>query len=132
MARTKRAVMAYLVAAVFGLLSAIFLLVALYTYLARIYGPVTTAICFALVFFLIAAAMVITHRIQAGVEERRIARKRKTDLVGLGTTAAVAALPSLMQSRRRGAGIAAAASPLALGLAYILYRRRRGAHRSDI
>ncbi len=132
-ARTKRALAAYLSAGVFALLGAIFVLIAVFGYLARIYGPVTTAGWFAIVFFLIAGGIVVVHRVKAGIEQRRIAQKRRTDLVGLGTTAAVAAIPSLMQGRRRrGAGWAAAASPVALALAYFMYRRHRGAHRSDL
>ena len=127
--RTKRAVLAYAVALLFVLLGVSFLLVAGYIQLARMVGPLTAAIGLGVVFFVIGGIILAVHQSRARTEQRRVAEKRKTDLVSLGATAAIAALPSMMRGRGRAAGAAAAVSPLVLGVAYALYQRRRNADR---
>lgn len=126
--RTKRAVAAYALALVFILLGAGFLLVAAYIQLARMFGPLTAALSLGIVFLVIGGIVLAAHQARARTEQRRVAEKRKTDLVSLGATAAIAALPSMMRGRRgRATGAAAAVTPLVLGVAYALYQRRRHA-----
>ncbi|WP_312797884.1 hypothetical protein [Tianweitania sp.] len=126
--RTKRAVLAYVVALVFVLLGVSFLLVAGYIQLARMFGPLVAALGLGIGFVVIGGIVLVVHQSRARTEQRRVAEKRKTDLVSLGATAAIAALPNMMRGRRgRATGAAAAVTPLVLGVAYALYQRRRNA-----
>ncbi len=126
--RAKRAAIAYAIFLVFALLGAVFLLGAAYIQLARMYGPLTAALGLGIGFLVIGVLVLVVHLVKARAEQRRIAAKRKTDVMGLGATAAIAALPSLIQGRRgKAAGAAAAVAPIVLGVAYALYRRRREA-----
>lgn len=130
--RTKRAVLAYVLALVFVLLGASFLLVAAYIQLARMFGPLTAALGLGIAFVVIGGIVIGVHQVKARAEQRRVAAKRKTDLVGLGATAAIAALPNILQGRRgKATGAAAAVTPLVLGVAYALYQRRRNADQPD-
>lgn len=129
--RTKRAVAAYLVALVFVLLGVGFLIVAAYIQFARMFGPLTAALALGIGFVVIGGIIVAVYQMRARAEQRRVAEKRRTDMVSLGATAAVAALPSLLRGRRGRATGAAAAVPLVLGVAYALYQRRRHADDAD-
>lgn len=131
--RAKRAAGAYALALVFVLLGAGFLLIAAYIQIARMVGPVYAALGFGIVFVVIGVVVIALHSAQARRERRRIAEKRRTDFVGLGATAAIAALPSFLKGRRgRATGVAAALSPVVLSVAYALYQRRRNADKSDL
>ena len=126
--RAKRAAGAYALALVFLLLGASFLLLAIYIQIATMIGPIMAAVGFGVVFLLIGILVVVAHRVGLRAEQRRIAEKRKTDFVGMGATAAISALPLFLRGRRgKATGVAAALSPVALGLAYAMYRRRRQA-----
>lgn len=130
--RTKRAAAAYAVAGLLVLLGLIFLLIAAYAYAAREIGPVTAALCFGAGFVVIGGLVLTIHQLRARAEQRRIAAKRKTDLYGLGATAAVAAIPGLMQGRKgRATGTAAVLTPAIIAIAYALYKRRRDADERD-
>lgn len=130
--RTKRAVLAYVLALVFVLLGASFLLVAGYIQLARMFGPLAAALGLGIGFVVVGGIVIAIHQLRARAEQRRVAEKRKTDFVSLGATAAVAALPNMMRGRRgKATGAAAAITPLVLGVAYALYQRRRNADDPD-
>jgi uncharacterized membrane protein (DUF485 family) len=131
--RAKRAAGAYALALVFVLLGAGFLLIAAYIQAARMIGPLTAALIFGIVFVLIGVVVIALHLSRERAERRRIAEKRRTDLVGLGATAAMTALPGLLRGRRgRATGMAAALSPVVLAVAYGLYKRRRNADEPDL
>lgn len=130
--RTKRAAVAYAVAGLLALVGVIFLLIAAYAYAAREIGPITAALSFGGGFLLVGIVIVAVYQIRARAEQRRIAAKRKKDLYGLGATAAIAAIPTLMQGRGgKATGAAAALAPIVIGVAYALYKRRRDADHSD-
>ncbi|MBS9722524.1 hypothetical protein JYU29_17655 [Tianweitania sp. BSSL-BM11] len=126
--RTKRAVLAYVVALLFVLLGASFLLIGGYIQLARMVGPLAAALILGVGFLVIGVIVLMAHQARARAEQRRIAEKRKSDMVSLGATAAIAALPSMLRGRRgKATGAAAVVTPLVLGVAYSLYQRRRNA-----
>lgn len=123
--RAKRAAIAYAVAGVFALVAVIFLMLAGYHYAARALGPIAAALWIAGGFLVIAVLVVVIHQFRAAAIAKQAARKRQTDAVTLGTTAALAALPSLLRSRK--GATAAFIGPIGLAVAYALYKRRKDA-----
>jgi uncharacterized membrane protein (DUF485 family) len=130
--RTKRAAVAYAIAGILALVGVIFLLIAAYAYAAREFGPITAALGFGIGFVLIGGIVIAVHQIRARIEQKRIAARRKKDLAGLGATAAIAAIPTLLQGRGgKASGAAALILPAAITVAIALYRRRRDADHAD-
>jgi biotin transporter BioY len=116
--RLRRAAIAYLAAAVLGLVGLVFLLLAAWIFLARRVGPMEAALWFAGVFIVLAAVVLIIHRVIAAARRRSAARQRTRDLTSVGASTALVAVPLL--SRTRG-GIGALAVGVALLGGYAIY-----------
>lgn len=131
--RAKRAAIAYAIVLIFAVLGLSFLLFAGFIQLANMYSPLIAALSMGGAFLLIAIIVMVIHQVRARAEQKRIERKRRTDLASLGATAAVASIPSLLKGRKGGkaAGAAAALLPVVIGVAFALYRRRRDADEDD-
>ena len=124
--RVKRTILLNGLMALFGLVGAIFLLVAAYLALADWLGPLYAALIIAGVFLLAALSVYVSNQIAAGRAKREaLTKKRSNETSAFVTTAALTALPALLKSpmvRRFGLPAAALA-------AFLLVRN--GGDRSD-
>jgi len=124
--RVKRTILLNGLMAVFGLVGAIFLLVAAYVALADWLSPLYGALIIAGVFLLAALSVYVSNQIAAGRAKREaLTKKRSNETSAFVTTAALTALPALLKSpmvRRFGLPAAALA-------AFLLVRN--GGDRSD-
>ena len=124
--RVKRTILLNGLMALFGLVGAIFLLVAAYVALADWLSPLYGALIIAGVFLLAALSVYVSNQIAAGRAKREaLTKKRSNETSAFVTTAALTALPALLKSpmvRRFGLPAAALA-------AFLLVRN--GGDRSD-
>jgi len=124
--RVKRTILLNGLMALFGLVGAIFLLVAAYVALADWLSPLYAALIIAGVFLLAALSVYVSNQIAAGRAKREaLTKKRSNETSAFVTTAAITALPALLKSpmvRRFGLPAAALA-------AFLLVRN--GGDRSD-
>ena len=124
--RVKRTILLNGLMALFGLVGAIFLLVAAYVALADWLSPLYAALIIAGVFLLAALSVYVSNQIAAGRAKREaLTKKRSNETSAFVTTAALTALPALLKSpivRRFGLPAAALA-------AFLLVRN--GGDRSD-
>ena len=124
--RVKRTILLNGLIALFGLVGAIFLLVAAYVALADWLSPLYAALIIAGVFLLAALSVYVSNQIAAGRAKREaLTKKRSNETSAFVTTAALTALPALLKSpmvRRFGLPAAALA-------AFLLVRN--GGDRSD-
>ena len=125
--RLKESAVAVAAIALFALIAIVFLLVALYTWLAGWLGPIWAPLIIAGVALLFALILVVALSIQRRATARREAeRKRARETTALVTSAAVSALPGLLESGLlRNVGL-----PLGL-LAAFLYLSRPKHDRED-
>ena len=123
--RIKKDVTAWFVAASFGVIAAVFLLVALHSWLVTLVGPVWAPLAIAGGALLIALIAFLVMRFADAAEHRRsLERKHNVDRTALVTTAAIAAFPLAMNSdlmKKVGLPIGGA-----LAAAYLL--RKPGRH----
>jgi ABC-type multidrug transport system fused ATPase/permease subunit len=129
--RVRQTVLAYVVAAAFGFAAAVFLLLALYIWLARLWGPITAALVFGLFFLAVAMLVILTARMRARARAKRAAQRRQSELVTVGLVSAVSGAPSVFKGRRGRYGAAAALVPLAAMGLYAAYRLVRGGGRDN-
>jgi hypothetical protein len=115
--RAKAAAIAYLVAAVFLLCGAGFMVGAGYIAAARRLGSIEAAIAFSVGFILIGAIVLAVHAIVASARRQR--KKRAVDLATIAGAAALTGVPLLL---KRGAGMGAILAPLIALAAYAVYR----------
>ena len=124
--RVKRTILLNGLMALFGVVGAIFLLVAAYVALADWLSPLYAALIIAGVFLLAALSVYVSNQIAAGRAKREaLTKKRSNETSAFVTTAALTALPALLKSpmvRRFGLPAAALA-------AFLLVRN--GGDRSD-
>ena len=124
--RVKRTILLNGLIALFGLVGAIFLLIAAYVALADWLSPLYAALIIAGVFLLAALSVYVSNQIAAGRAKREaLTKKRSNETSAFVTTAALTALPALLKSpmvRRFGLPAAALA-------AFLLVRN--GGDRSD-
>ena len=124
--RVKRTILLNGLMALFGLVGAIFLLVAAYLALADWLSPLYAALIIAGVFLLAALSVYVSNQIAAGRAKREaLTKKRSTETSAFVTTAALTALPALLKSplvRRFGLPAAALAAFLVV---------RNGGDKSD-
>ena len=124
--RVKRTILLNGLMALFGLVGAIFLLVAAYVALADWLSSLYAALIIAGVFVLAALSVYVSNQIAAGRAKREaLTKKRSNETSAFVTTAALTALPALLKSpmvRRFGLPAAALA-------AFLLVRN--GGDRSD-
>ncbi len=121
--RARRAAIAYAMAALAALCGAVFLIVALYVWAAGRYGPVEAALGIGGGFLVLAALIVILHRMTGGIRRKREVQRRKIDMNAAGVATAVALLPTLLRSK---AGIGALLVPAVAFAAYAIYRENSG------
>lgn len=132
--RMKKDAAAWSAVAVFVAIGVVFLLVALHTWLVLLFGPIWAPLAIAggalLIALIIFAAMRITDAI---AERQQTERKHSAERTALVTTAAIAALPMVMDSdlmKKVGLPIGGA-----LAAAFLLSRssgsRRHNGHAND-
>lgn len=117
--RFKKDAVAWSAVALFALVAFAFLLVALHAWFALMWGPIVAPLLIAVGAILVALAVYAVIAITDGIAKRRADERRHTgDRTALVTTAALTALPLVMQSdlmRRVGIPIGGA-----LAAAYLL------------
>lgn len=118
-ARTRRALVVYAVAALLVLCGAGFLLGAAFVAVAREIGTVPAALWFGGGFVLLALVIVVVHRVSARVSARRAAARRQTEMKAVASAAALALLPTLLAGRGRSLVLIA---PAVAALAYAVWR----------
>ncbi|MBL8584930.1 MAG: hypothetical protein JNL61_22205 [Rhizobiaceae bacterium] len=126
--RARRAAIAYSLASLVALIGAVFLLVAAYIALARSYGAITAAVALGFAFLVLSAILLMVHKIMQGRRVRLDTKRRKSEMMAVATTAAIAALPTLMRGR---GGILTILAPAAAALGYVIYRENFQARRDD-
>jgi hypothetical protein len=126
--RTRRAAAAYLAAGITGLCGVGFLVGAGFIWTAEKYGHLEAAIGFGLGFLLVAGLILLVHKLMASTRAREDERRRRADIAALGTTAAMAVLPTLLRSK---GGIGALLGPVVALAAYAIYRENRKPDGSD-
>lgn len=117
--RTRRALVAYILAALAVTCGLGFLLAALYIWLAARYGSIEAALGMGVAFMIVAGLIVVGHRVAATVRARRAAERRKADLSAVGVATAVALLPALLRSK---AGLGVLLGPAVALAIYAIYR----------
>ncbi|MCA0275654.1 MAG: hypothetical protein LCH86_06600 [Proteobacteria bacterium] len=126
--RARGAVIAYLAAAMLGLCGLGFLVGAAFVWAARRYGTLEAAIGFGVGFLVLAVLILLVHRLATAARAREDRRRRRADLAALGTSAVLAALPTLLRSK---GGIGAVLGPVVALAAYAIYRENRKPDDSD-
>jgi putative Ca2+/H+ antiporter (TMEM165/GDT1 family) len=124
----KRQAIVWGLVGVFGLIFAIFLLVAANTALAGVVGPVIAPLIIAIAAALIALIVFLVAHIQDSIAAKRRAEKEKSaEVTALATTALLTALPLILRSPlMKQIGIPAGAA-LAAGLLL----KKPGSHHHD-
>lgn len=119
LARARRAAVVYALAGLLVLAGVGFLLGAGYIVAARRFGSLEAALGFAGAFILLAIILVISLRIWTKTRARRVAERRKREVTGIATAAALALLPALITRKGVVSGLAV---PLAAAIAYAIWR----------
>jgi hypothetical protein len=117
--RARSAAIAYALAGFLGLFGIVFLLVAGYVALGREIGPVGAALSIGGGFLILAVAVLIVHRFSRRRRIREDTKRRKSELIAVATTTAIAILPTL--ARGKG-GLLTLLAPAAAVVAYAIYR----------
>lgn len=117
--RARRAAIAYMIAAVFGMFGIVFLLVAAYIAAAQRIGPVYAALAFGGAFMVVAILVVLISRIGREQVVRKTSRKRNREMSRIAVTTGLALLPTLMRGR---VGKAALIAPAIAAIVYGIYR----------
>lgn len=125
-ARTRRALVAYAVAALLLLCGAGFLLGAAFVVAARELGAVTAALWFGGGFVVLALVIVAAYRISARAAAKRAAARRQAEAKAVAGAAALALLPTLLAGRGRSLVLIA---PAVAAFAYAVWREN--AQRKD-
>ncbi len=126
--RIRKNAIAWSAVTLFALIGLAFILVALANAATLAWGPIVGPLVIALAAILIAVAIWATMAIVEGIAKRRAAEKRHAqEKTALVTTAALTALPLLLQSSlMRKVGI-----PVGGALAAAFLLSKPGGHRSD-
>ncbi|KAB0679871.1 phage holin family protein [Aureimonas leprariae] len=118
----------YSVAGVFGLVMAIFLLVALFSWVASHLGTVGTALIFAAVFLVLAIVAVVIARISGRPPRPEKEDRLQRDILSIAGVTAMSNAPQLMRLARQKRGLimipAAAAGFFGLYKAIAAFRDR--------
>ncbi|MDX8467244.1 phage holin family protein [Mesorhizobium sp. VK23B] len=117
--RARVTAILYGLAGIFVLCGVGFLVGAAYIWLAARYGPLATSLGFGAGFLVLAALILVIHKLTAGMRARQRARRRKADMTAVGITAALALLPAFAKSR---GGLGALLAPAIALAAYAIYR----------
>lgn len=122
-ARARRAAIVYAVAAVMAFVGLGFLVGAGYIVASRELGNLEAALVFAGVFLIVALILIVAQRIWSKGKARRIAERRKREVTGIASAAALALLPALLS--RKGALPGLAAVPIIAAIAYAIWRENK-------
>lgn len=117
--RARYATIAYILAAVFGMLGLAFLISAGFVWTARRFGHIEAALGFGVGFLAVAGLVLVTHKFAARSRAREHKRKRSSDMAAMGVATALAVLPTLLRSK---GGLAAVLGPVLAIAAYAIYR----------
>lgn len=120
--RFRRAAIVYLLAAIAATVGLGFLVGAGFVAAAGRHGTIEAALAFGTAFLVVAALVVVIHRISSGVHASRVARRRSTDLATIGVAAALAMLPSLLRGK---GGLGVLVGPALAAAAYAIYKENR-------
>lgn len=101
LARMRRLAGLYAVMAVFGLLTAVFLIGSLFIFLAEIFGGLATALGFAGAFFLVFVVFWIMTIMVRRTPSRRADDRLQRDVASIAGVAALSNAPLLLRSVRR-------------------------------
>ena len=126
--RARRALIAYVLAAMAALCGAGFFIGAFYIWAAERYGPIEAALWIGGGFVALAIVILVVHRLTAGMRARRAADRRKADLTAVGVAAALAVLPGLLRSR---AGFGVLLAPAIALAALAIYRENSKPNPTD-
>jgi uncharacterized membrane protein len=120
--RIKESAVAYAAIGLFALICIVFLLVAVYTWLVGWVGPIWAPLIIAAAALVIAVVFFIALRIQEAALKRRAEERRKeAETTALLASAALGALPDLLNSSLvRNVGL-----PLALYAGFLLFSGSR-------
>jgi hypothetical protein len=119
MRRARKALAAYLFAAVLAAVGLGFLIGAAYMAAARRLGPIEAALVFGGFFVFVAIVIVGVHSYVARRQARIAAERRASDLAAVAGLAAVSALPGILRGKAASGGVGVAA---AAAVAYGVYR----------
>jgi hypothetical protein len=117
--RARSAAIAYALAGLCGLFAIVFLLVAGYLALARVIGPVEAGLAIGAGFLVLAGLILLVHRLRQRRRIREDNKRRKSELIAVATTTAIAMLPTL--ARGKG-GLLTLLAPAVAVVAYAIYR----------
>lgn len=118
--RARSAAIAYALAGVLVLFGVVFLLVAGYVALAAQIGWIWSGVAIGAGFILLAGIVLLVHRSQQRKRLEADAQRRKSELMAVATTSAIALLPTLAKGR---SGLFVLLVPAAALAAYALYRQ---------
>lgn len=126
--RARRAIVAYLMAGLAGLVGLGFLVAAGYLVVAERFGSVEAAVGFGVGFLLVAGLIVGIYGLSSRRRKRKAADRRSLDIASIVAAAVVSLLPSLVRGR---AGVAAVVWPVLAVLAYAIYRENTAPDEGD-
>jgi hypothetical protein len=126
-ARSRRAFVAYALAALLALVGVGFLVGAFYIVLARRVGSLEASLWLGGGAIALSLVIVVFHKIIASVRARRTARRRRTEITAVASAAAIATLPALLG---KGRGMVLLAPALA-AIGYAIWRERNPRRRDD-
>ena len=119
-ARIRTLLVLYVVMAVFGLLTLVYLISALYVWVASIYGPLWTSLIFAGAFFLLVVLTWIATIIVRRPKRKRADDRLQRDIASIAGVAALSNMPLLFQSARRNKKLLVV--PVAGAVGFALWR----------
>lgn len=102
----RRAAILYALAAIAFAAAFGFLVGALFVFVSERFGAIATAIGFATGFIIVGVSCLVANGLRARAARHRRQAEREPELRGLAIAAALAALPSLLSSRKALAGLA--------------------------
>lgn len=117
--RARRAAIAYGLAAVFGALGSIFLLIAATIWAARRYGAVEACLAFGGGFIVLALLTMAFHKLGSEVRVKVARKRRNRDMAKVAAAAGLAVLPTILRGR---AGPFVLLAPAIAALVYGVYR----------
>lgn len=117
--RARSAAITYALAGLCGLFAIVFLLVAGYVALARVIGSVEAGLAIGAGFLVLAGFILLVHRLRQRRRIREDSKRRKSELIAVATTTAIAMLPTL--ARGKG-GLLTLLAPAVAVVAYAIYR----------
>lgn len=117
--RTRRAVIAYVLAGLVALCGVGFLVAAAYIAAAHRFGPIEAALGFGIGFLVLSGLVLLVFKLTADSRRVRQARQRKADMTAVGVTTALTLVPTLLRGK---GGLGALLVPAIAAAAYAIYK----------